>query len=105
MGSGTRVHSDHNESVRPDRGRGGCAVTQALDAIADAVISLRPVVENLERAKLRRLAQMVRETLEETEREFMLAWEAMLRAEGRYSDNPNARRVQHLSARLYLGDV
>ncbi len=60
--------------------------------MVDAVISLRSVVENLERAKLRRLAHMVRETLEETEGEFMLAWEAMLRVEGRYSDDPNALR-------------
>ena len=29
----------------------------------------------------------------------------MLRVEGRYSDDPNAHRVQHLSARLYLGDI
>lgn len=73
--------------------------------MVDTVISLRSVVENLERAKLRCLAHMVRETLEEAEREFMLAWEAMSRAEGRYSDDPNAHRVQHLSARLYLGDI
>ena len=50
-------------------------------------------------------ADLVRNAIEQARAEFMVHWEMMLRAEGRWRDDEGSQRLQMVVARVYLGEI
>lgn len=76
-----------------------------LNRVADAVSALETAQQRLREAEMPECADVVRNALEQARAEFMVHWEMMLRAEGRWPEDEGSQRMQMAMARVYLGDI
>lgn len=73
--------------------------------LADALGHLQSGERTLRNAGFVESAEEVRRGINRVRSDFMVAWETMLRAEGRWSDDASSQRLQMTMARLYLGEI
>jgi len=76
-----------------------------LNRVADAVSALETAQQRLREAEIPECADVVRNVLEQARAEFIVHWEMMLRAEGRWRDDEGSQRMQMALARVYLGGI
>jgi hypothetical protein len=76
-----------------------------LNQVAHAISAVDIAEERLMEAGLLNCAGLVRQAKDLANAEFMIHWEAMLKAEGRWSDDEASNRGHLAMSRLYLGEI
>lgn len=76
-----------------------------LDLISHALGGLETAEQRVREAGMPECVDLVRTAIQQAKAEFMVHWEMMLRAEGRWREDEGSQRLQMAMARVYLGEI